>query len=162
MAEIEITAEPGVPQIIIAREFDASPELLFRAHTEPDLLGQWLGPEWLTTTVDYLEPRDGGRWRYTHTDARGGRHSFHGLYHGDPTPGRIVQTYEFDEQPDEVYLNTITLEPRGTRTLLRQNTVFQSVEDRDGYLKAGMEKGVRASMANLDALLARVQSQGRG
>jgi uncharacterized protein YndB with AHSA1/START domain len=45
MAEIEITAEPGVPQIIIVREFDASPELLFHAHTEPDLLGQWLGPE---------------------------------------------------------------------------------------------------------------------
>jgi uncharacterized protein YndB with AHSA1/START domain len=161
MTEIEIVAEPGIPQIIVLREFDTSPEVLFRAHTEPDLLAQWLGPESLETIVDTLEPRDGGRWRYTHVDARGGKHSFHGLYHGDPTPERIVQTYEFDRQPGRVYLNTITLEPRGERTLLRQNTVFQSVEDRDGYVEAGMERGLQASMTRLDALVTSLSTRGR-
>jgi uncharacterized protein YndB with AHSA1/START domain len=156
MAEVEIVAEPGVPQIVATREFAASPATLFRAHTEPELLAQWLGPRWLTTTVDVLEPRDGGRWRYTHTDPTGGRHSFHGLYHGDPTPERIVQTYEFDRQPGRVYLNTITFEPRGAGTLLRQNTVFQSVADRDAYVTAGMEKGLHASLDELDALVARL------
>jgi uncharacterized protein YndB with AHSA1/START domain len=161
VTRIEIVAEPGVPQIIVSREFDASPEALFRAHTEPDLLVQWLGPRWLETTVDVLEPRHGGRWRYTHTDPGGGRHSFHGFYHGDPTPERIVQTYEFDREPGRVYLNTITLERRGSRTLLRQNTVFQSVEDRDGYVRAGMDKGIHAAMANLDALVTTLQTRGR-
>jgi hypothetical protein len=42
---------------------------------------------------------------------------------------------------------------RGAKTLLRQNTVFQSVEDRDGYVEAGMEKCVHESMANLDELV---------
>jgi hypothetical protein len=37
--------------------------------------------------------------------------------------------------------------------VLRQNTVFQPVEDRDGYVEAGMEKGVHESMANLDELV---------
>lgn len=160
MTSTEILAEPGVPQIVVLREFDTSPTVLFRAHTEPDLLVQWLGPAALVTTVDQLDPRHGGRWRYTQTDGRGIGHSFHGLFHGDPTPERIVQTYEFDEQPGRVYLNTITFEPRGGRTL-RQNTVFQSVEDRDGYVRAGMEHGVHASMANLDALVARLQSPER-
>jgi uncharacterized protein YndB with AHSA1/START domain len=134
--------------------------VLFRAHTEPDLISRWLGPDFLETTVDVLEPRDGGRWRYTHTDRDGVRYTFHGLYHGDPTPERIVQTYEFDRQPGSVYLNTITLEPRGSGTLLRQNTVFQSVEDRDGYVRGGMERGVHASMTKLDALTANLEREG--
>ena len=49
MAETEIIAEPGVPQIVITRGFAASPRVLFRAHTEPDLISQWLGPDFLTT-----------------------------------------------------------------------------------------------------------------
>jgi uncharacterized protein YndB with AHSA1/START domain len=160
MTSTEIIAEAGVPQIIVLRQFDASPMALFRAYTEPDLLARWLGPTSLTTTVEQLDPRHGGRWRYTQTDGRGVGHSFHGLFHGDPTPERIVQTYEFEDQPGPVYLNTITLEPRGRRTLLRQNTVFQSVEDRDSYVRAGMEHGLRATMANLDALLTTLATEG--
>jgi uncharacterized protein YndB with AHSA1/START domain len=160
MTSTEIIAEAGVPQIIVLRQFDASPMALFRAYTEPDLLARWLGPTSLTTTVEQLDPRHGGRWRYTQTDGCGVGHSFHGLFHGDPTPERIVQTYEFEDQPGPVYLNTITLEPRGRRTLLRQNTVFQSVEDRDSYVRAGMEHGLRATMANLDALLTTLATEG--
>ena len=70
------------------------------------------------------------------------------------------RTYEFEDQPGPVYLNTITLEPRGRRTLLRQNTVFQSVEDRDNYVRAGMERGLRATMTNLDALLTTLATEG--
>jgi uncharacterized protein YndB with AHSA1/START domain len=158
MTKVEIVAEPGIPQVLITRAFAAPPELLFRAHTEPALLGQWLGPAGLDLTVDHLEPRHGGRWRYTQTDARGERYSFHGIYHGTPTPERIVQTYEFDRQPGVVYLNTITFEAQGDRTVLRQNTVFPSVAARDVYVRGGMERGVLASMAKLDALLGRLQS----
>jgi uncharacterized protein YndB with AHSA1/START domain len=161
MTRTEIVAEPGVPQIVITREFAAPPALLFRAYTEPDLLERWLGPKGLDTTVDELDPRHGGRWRYTHTDGRGEKYSFHGLYHGTPTPEQIVQTYEYDRQPGTVYLNIITFEPLGDRTVLRQNTVLPSVEDRDGYVQGGMEHGVHASMANLDTLLAQLQSPER-
>ena len=147
MTELRIIAEPGVPQVIITREFAAPRDLLFRAYTDPELLARWLGPARLTLTVNQLDARHGGRWRYTHYDADGKGYTFHGLYHGTPTPERIVQTYEFEVQPGHVYLNTITFEERSAKTLLRQNTVFQSVEDRDGYFEGGMEEGVHESMA---------------
>jgi uncharacterized protein YndB with AHSA1/START domain len=153
MANTRIIAEPGMPQVVITREFDAPRELLFRAHTDPGLLARWLGPEWLSTTVDYLDARHGGQWRYTQRDAAGEAHSFHGLYHGDPTPERIVQTYEYDRQPGVVFLNLITFAQHHDKTLLRQVTVFASVEARDGYVEAGMEDGARASMDRLDALV---------
>jgi uncharacterized protein YndB with AHSA1/START domain len=154
VTKTQFTAEPGVPQILIVRRFDAPRELVFRAHVDPDLLVQWLGPTWLVTTVDRLEARDGGRWRIVHRDPDGGTYIFHGVYHGDPCPERIVRTYEFDNAPGPVYLDTITLEDLDGATLLRQNTVFQSVEDRDRYLVTGAEAGVRESMQRLGALVA--------
>jgi len=99
MTTTTITAEPGVPYIEISREFDAPRDLLFRAHTDPDLLVQWLGPRRLTMTIDRLEPRDGGTWRYTHRDADGTEYGFHGVYHGTPSPDGIVQTFEFGATP---------------------------------------------------------------
>ncbi len=156
MATTRIIAKPGVPQIVITREFDAPRALLFRAHTDPELFVQWLEPRRLTMTVDHLDARDGGRWRYTHRDADGNEYAFHGLYHGTPSPDGIVQTSEFEGMPGHVSLETITFEDHGGQTLLRQNSVFQSVEDRDGMVHSGMEEGVNDSMERLNELVARL------
>src|SRR5262249_30528934 len=44
--------------------------------------------------------------------------AFHGLHHGDLRPERMVRTYEFDNLPGPVYLETVTLEDLGGSTLL--------------------------------------------
>jgi uncharacterized protein YndB with AHSA1/START domain len=158
MANTQIVAEPGLPQIVVTREFDAPRELLFRAHTDPGLLSQWLGPRRLTMTVDQLDARHGGTWRYTSRDAGGNVCSFHGLFHGTPSPDGIIQTWEQDGVPGRVCLSTITFEEHDGQTSLRQNTVFQSVEDRDGYVQSGMDEGVNDSMDRLDSLVASLAS----
>src|SRR5260221_3114030 len=73
-AKTEITAEPGVPQIVLTREFNAPRELVFRAYTDPELLVQWLGPRRMTMTIGYFDVPDAGRVRYTprHTARSGG------------------------------------------------------------------------------------------
>jgi uncharacterized protein YndB with AHSA1/START domain len=156
MATTQIIAEPGVPQIVITREFDAPRELLFRAYTDPELLAQWLGPRALTMTIDRHDPRDGGSWRYIHRDADGNEYAFHGVFHGTPSPDGIVRTFEFEGTPGHVSLETATFEERGGRTLMRMNSVFQSVEDRDGMVQSGMEEVVNDSMERLDELVARL------
>jgi uncharacterized protein YndB with AHSA1/START domain len=160
MNKTTITAEPGIPQITITREFDAPRELVFRAHTDPQLLVQWLGPRDLTLTIDRYEVRDGGTWRYVHTDAQGHEYGFHGVFHGTPSPDAIVQTFEFEGVPGHVNLYTITLEQQegGGRTLMRTVSSFQSVEDRDGMVASDMERGVRDSADRLEELLARLQA----
>lgn len=155
MATTQIIAEPGIPQIVIEREFAASREFLFRAHTDPELLVQWLGPRRLTMTIDHLDPRHGGEWRYVHRDADGTEYGFHGVYHGTPSMEGIVQTFEDESTPGHVSLETVTFEVRGDRTLMRQNAVFQSVADRDAMVRGGMEVGVKDSMERLDELIAR-------
>jgi uncharacterized protein YndB with AHSA1/START domain len=160
MTEMRVIAEPGVPQVVIIREFNAPRELLFRAYTEPDLLARWLGPAGLELIVNQLDPQHGGRWRWTHYDADGKGYAFHGLYHGTPSPDRIVQTYEFDQQPGTVYLNLITFDEADGVTTLTQNTVFFAVEDRDLYVDTGMEHGIRASMQHLDDLVTDLVKEG--
>lgn len=158
-AKTAITAEPGVPQIVIIREFNAPRALVFRAYTEPELLVQWLGPRRMTMTIDHFDVRDGGKWRYTHRDPDGSEAGFHGIFHGTPSPEKgIVQTFEFEGAPGHVSLETLTLEAREGKTLVRTNDVFQSVEDRDAAIASGMESGINESMERLDELLARLTS----
>ena len=158
MVNTQIIAEPGMPQIIITREFDAPRDLVFRAHTDPELLAQWLGPRDLTMTVDHYDVRDGGKWRYVSKDAAGSEYGFHGVFHGTPSPDGIVQTFEFEGVPGHVSLDTLTLQERDGKTLLRSVSSFQSVEDRDAMVASGMERGARDSYEQLAELLAKPQS----
>ena len=157
MSKTRITAEPGMPQIVITREFDAPRDLVFRAHTDPGLLVQWLGPRDLTLSIDRYDVRDGGRWRYVHTDAQGNAYGFHGVFHGDPSPQAIVQTFEFEGAPGHVKLDTTTLEQRGSKTLVRTISAFGSVADRDTMIASGVERGARDSGERLQELLTRLQ-----
>ena len=140
------------------REFDAPRELVFKAHTNPNLFAQWIGPRGLTTTLEAFEPVSGGKWRFTQTDKDGNEFGFHGVFH-EVSLERVIQTFEFDGLPESghVTLETMTLEelPNG-RTRLAAQSVFQTVSDRDGMVQAGMEHGVNEGYERLDEILAKM------
>ena len=153
MTELKVTAEPGVPQILTEREFDAPRELILRAFTEADLLSQWLGPRGYTMTIERFEPRAGGSWRYVHSDGDGNSYGFHGVFHNDPSPDGFVQTFEFEGAPGHVSLDTMVLEERDGRTIVRTNSLFQSVEARDAMVQSGMADGMSQGYDQLEELL---------
>jgi uncharacterized protein YndB with AHSA1/START domain len=155
-----VTAEPGKQELFITREFDAPRELLFRAHTEADLYEQWVGPDDLAMTVEKMDAVDGGSYRFLHT--RGGHvYAFHGVYHEVLAPERIIGTFEFDGLPEKghVILGTTKFEDLGGgRSRLVHQSVFQSVEDRDGMVASGMERGVVDGYNKLDILLPKISA----
>lgn len=153
MSELQIVAEPGVPQIVTTREFDAPRDLLYRAFTEPDLMAQWLGPRKYTMKVDRFDLRDGGTWRYVHADDQGNEFGFHGVFHGEPSPAGIVQTFEFEGAPGNVQLDTVTFEEHDATTTVRTNSVFQTVEARDAMVEHGMAEGMTEGYERLEELL---------
>ena len=156
-----ITAEPGKQELFITREFDAPRELVFRAHTDPELYVQWLGPRELTMTVERFEARDGGSYRYIHKDREGNEYAFHGVNHEVLAPERIIGTFEFEGLPEKghVILGTARFEELpGERTRLTSQSVFQSVADRDGMLQSGMERGVNEGYERLDEVLKNTQT----
>ncbi len=156
MATTQIDAPAGVPFLDISREFEAPRDLVFRAYTDPELLIQWLGPRRYTMTIDKYEPRDGGQWRYIHSDDAGNSFAFHGVFHGDQTPDGMLQTFEFEGAPGHVSLESLSLEERGGKTVVRNHAVYQSVEARDAMVESGMEEGMNDGFARLDELLMRL------
>ena len=156
MGKTQITAEPGLPLIELTREFEAPRDLLFRAHVDPELVVQWLGPRRLSMIVDRLEAHDGGVWRFIHRDAGGNEYGFHGVFHGTPSVEGIVRTFEFEGAPGHVSLEKATFEEQGGKTLLRMAAAYQSVEARDAMIQSGMEGGANDSMDRLEELLVRL------
>jgi len=153
--ETEIVSDPDVPLVRITREFDAPPDKVFRAHTDPDLVVKWLGPRDLTMTVDHYDCRTGGSYRYLHV--RGDdEFGFHGCFHEVRPSELIVQTFTFEGVPDGVALEKLVFEDLGDgRTRLIATSLVDSFADRDAFVASGMETGVREGYERLDELLAK-------
>ncbi|MGX1471332.1 UNVERIFIED_CONTAM: uncharacterized protein YndB with AHSA1/START domain [Streptomyces canus] len=151
--ETRIVAQPDLPIIVITREFDAPPERVFRAYTDPDLVVQWLGPRRLEMRIDRYDARSGGSYRYVHRDDDGTEYGFHGVFHEVRPNERIVQTFTYDGFPDGVSLETAVFEDLGGRTRVTGKSLMDSIEARDAMLKSGMDVGVREGYERLDELL---------
>jgi len=153
--KVTVTAEAGKQDLFIIREFDAPRELVFKAHTDPELYVQWVGPHGMTMTIDEWNCFDGGTYRYTHV-RDGHKYAFFGVYHEVLAPERFIGTFEFDGLPERghVIMGKTTFEdlPNGRSRVVHQS-VFFSEADRDGMVQSGMERGVTDGYEKLDALL---------
>ena len=156
MPEIELKAEPGRQEMVITRVFDAPRDLVFKAYTDPDLVSQWWGPRMYTIEVEKMDVRPGGSWRTVNRDADGNEYWFHGVYHDVSPPDRIVQTFEWEGLPGHVSLEKATFEDVGGKTKLTAQSVFQSVEDRDGMLQSMKESEERGPAEVMDDIYSRL------
>ena len=117
-AKTDYVIEPGKQELTMTRIFDAPRELVFKAFTDPKLVSQWFGPRTYTTTVDKMEARPGGLWRFVQRNQNGDEFAFHGVHHDVVAPERIVATFEFEGVPGHVLLQTVNFEPLGQKTRL--------------------------------------------
>ncbi len=141
----------------MTRVFDAPRQLVFDAHTKPELVKRWLlGPPGWSMPVCQIDLRVGGKYRWVwRKDDDGSTMAMGGVYREIVAPERLVATERFDEAwyPGES-LNTLILVERRGRTTLTQTMQYESKDVRDAVLKSGMEKGVEASYDRLAELLA--------
>ncbi len=156
MGTLKLTT-PSDREIAMTRVFDAPRTLVYDAHTNPDLVRQWLlGPPGWSMPVCEMDVRVGGTYRWEwRKDKDGTTMGMGGVYREVMAPERLVTTERFDEAwyPGES-LNTLVLVETGGRTTLTQTMRYESREARDAVIKSGMEKGVTASYDRLDELLA--------
>ncbi|GAA0604263.1 SRPBCC family protein [Kribbella sandramycini] len=122
--------------------------------TSKELLGQWLGPRDLEAEIQEYDVRPGGAYRYIHRDADG-EYAFRGVFHSVEQDKMVIQTFEWEGLPGEVCIEKMTLEPTETGVLLRQRSVFPSVEGRDMSVEYGMADGINDSMDRLAELVAK-------
>jgi uncharacterized protein YndB with AHSA1/START domain len=154
MGDTEFVIEPGRHDIVMARVFDAPRDVVFAAVTDPDLVSRWWGPRSLVTRVERMEVTPGGQWRVVQTTPQGEEYAFRGVYHDVVAPERIVRTWAFEDWPEDVALETVTLADAGGRTKYVAKSVHPSVEARDAIVRAGGPRGGQESMDRLGEVLA--------
>lgn len=132
---------PTDREIVMTRVFDAPRELVFKAHVDPEAIPRWWGPRRYTTTVDKMDLRPGGVWRFVQHDQEGNEFAFNGVYREIMPPERLVLTFEFEGMPGHVAVNTAIFEDLDGKTKLTTTQRFENAADRDGMIQSGMESG---------------------
>lgn len=154
MSKLTLKTE-GDTHIVVTRRFAASPEAVYRAHTEPKLIQQWLlGPDGWTMPVCISEPWPNGKIRYEWRNAAG-----HGFYLTgeclEVKPySRLVHVERMhlpDPTPDN-HVETL-FEADGDGTLTTMRMTLPDAETRTRMLATGMERGMEASYVRLDGMM---------
>ncbi len=140
-------------EYVMERAFAAAPERLLAAYTDPNLVVGWWGLRGNATSIEELDVRPGGAWRFVQRDPQGNAYEFYGTYL-EVTPRKLVNTFEFARFPGHVVTDSVTFEPDGPGTRVVASSSFASKEDLDGMLASGMETGANESWDRLAELLA--------
>jgi len=156
MSQLTLTTEAD-RHVVVTRRFAAPPELVYRAHTEPALIQQWvLGPDGWSMPVCINEAWPGGRIRYEWTDGQGNGFHLTGEYVALEPFTRLVHVERMhlpDPTPDNHVETRFAAD--GAGTLMTMRMTLPSAEVRAAMLATGMEHGMEASYARLDAMLPR-------
>lgn len=156
MSNLEVKLD-GDTRVIVRRRFAAKPESVFRAHTEPELMQKWLlGPEGWWMPVCINEARPGGQIRCEWTDGKGGDFFLTGEYIAVEPFSRTVHVERMhmpDPTPDN-HVETL-FEADGDGTLLTLRMTLPDADTRTAMLATGMEEGMEASYARMEAMMAR-------
>lgn len=151
---LTVTAPDGVQYVDFEREFDAPVEAVFRAHSDPELIKQWLGPHGYEMRVERYDFVTGGGYRYLHVDPAGEEYAFNGVFHVVRPNEFAIQTFEYEGYPDTVSIEALRFEDLGNgRSRLSGHSVYPNLEARDGMVASDMERGMREGYERLDALL---------
>jgi uncharacterized protein YndB with AHSA1/START domain len=102
-------------EIVLSRVFDAPRELVFRAWTDKERIGEWFGPKGYTCRMHEMNVTVGGKWRFDLVAPDGTRYDNRVVFleivpnerlvfdHGsdkDDDPGKFRVTITFDSQSD--------------------------------------------------------------
>lgn len=141
----------GAQSIQHRREFAAPAALVQRAHVEPELFRQWMGPKGTTVRLDRFEAVTGGAFRYVVAAGDAGW-AFRGSYH-EVSDGLIVHTWEYEGELG-VTLETLRFaDLPGGRSVLEVTSTYTSEAACDALVESGIDAGMDENFERLDVLL---------
>ena len=138
----------GDTELVVAREFAAPRELVFRCFTSSEHLEQWWGPRLWPLAVSKMDFRVGGQWLYCMRGPDGTEAWGKAIYTEITPPERIVYTDYFADatgtpQPGmPVMVLTMEFIDLGERTRLSSHARFATAADLDQTLAMGMVEGL--------------------
>lgn len=139
-------------ELVVTRVFDAPPDKLFKAWSQPDLFRRWWVPQSVTGVSLLsceLDVRTGGKYRLEFGTGGSDTMAFYGKYLDVVPNRRIVWT---NDEGEEGAVTTVTFEEQGGKTLLTFHELYPSKEALDEAM-TGSAAGLPEQLDQLDALL---------
>lgn len=156
MSNLTLKTE-GDTHVVITRRFAASPQAVYRAHTDPKIVQKWLlGPDGWTMPVCELDARAGGKFRYEWKHETKG----HGFYitgeFVELTPSSKIVHVERMFLPERTPDNRVEtrFEADGAGTLMTMRMTLPDAATVKAMLSTGMEKGMEDSYVRLEGMIA--------
>lgn len=135
------------------RIFDAPRELLWKAHTDKELVAKWWGPRKYETIVEKYDAKAGGEWKMIHK-ANGEEHEFYGEFKEVKEPEKLTWTFTYAPFPDSVVTETITFEELSDgKTNVHTVSHYPNLQALEGMVGSGMEDGATESWDRLEELV---------
>lgn len=132
-------------ELILQRIFDAPPEKVYRAWTDPELLKQWFAPLPWTTPGAVMDVRPGGANCITMRNPEGVDYPNSGVYLEVVPNERLVFTDAYTQAwvPSlEPFMTVIlTFEDLGDKTRYTARVLHWSIENRKRHEEMGFHQG---------------------
>ncbi|MDQ8013300.1 MAG: SRPBCC domain-containing protein [Flavobacterium nitrogenifigens] len=150
----KIHAEDDRLDLVITREFDLPVELLFKAHTESEIVAQWMG-----TKVLKLESKKYGGWAYETSDPNGNVvFKANGVFHDFVPNEKIVRTFEMDNVNFAPQLEFLEFEKLTDDTSkLTMQIIYKSIEHRMTQLKLPFAQGLNMAHNRLEEIVTKLK-----
>jgi uncharacterized protein YndB with AHSA1/START domain len=115
----------------LERLIPATPEDVFDAWTQPEIMTQWWGPEGFRTPSPEVDLRAGGRYRTVMIASDGAEFIASGVFREIQRPRRLVFTWAFEKEGERGHETEITVTfdaaPGGTKLVFLQQR-FETTE----------------------------------
>jgi uncharacterized protein YndB with AHSA1/START domain len=149
---------PAQREVTLARVFDAPPQLVWKAWTEPRHMAQWWGPKGFTNPVCELDLRESGAIRIHMRGPDGAVYPMTGSFEEIVPLERLVFTTvarDLDDNPLLEGKTTVTFEDVGGKTKLTIYSRAVGIAPVAPQMLAGMEMGWTQSLDKLAELVER-------
>ncbi len=153
-AETEATNSADIAdrEIKLSRTFQAPPELVWEAFTDPRHVVNWWGPRGFSTTIEKMDVRPGGEWKHVMKGPDGALYPNHSVYTDVEKPRLIAYKNSGRKEggPGAAFHASITLAPEGGGTRVTLRMVFTSTEARDKVIRDfGAVEGGKSTLERL-------------
>ena len=139
-----VTATTAKPSLTIKRRFNAPPEKVFAAWTDPEKVKRWMGPGAVEVMRAECDLRVGGRYRWLMKSPDGEEYDVSGVYREVVANKKLVFTWAWKSTPERESLVTLTFkdDDGGTvMTLVHEQFFDEAARDsHQGGWTGAMEK----------------------
>ncbi|MBV9329549.1 MAG: SRPBCC domain-containing protein [Chloroflexi bacterium] len=142
--------------MLFERVFDAPRELVFDMWTTPEHVALWWGPDGFTNTIEAMDVRPGGEWRFIMHGPDGVDYPNHIVFREVVRPERLVYDHGSQADDEASFRGVVTFAQEDpTRTRLTMRTLFPTAAVREMVEREyHAEEGGNQTLDRLGAYLA--------